>query len=234
MSATRPDRSRVVIALDLDGTLEDSRDDMAASVVRVRTGLGLPPGEAADYRPHVNRGMPHLYATAFAELREQPEAFAQAQRAYTDDYGAHIADQTRLYDGIASALAELAALGRLALVTNKPQGLSDQLLRALGVREPFEAVIGGDTCAEGKPSPLPLRTAARTLGVDPDEAVAQDPKRLVMIGDSAGDVRCGRAAQAFVIGCAWGYRPLPPELSPDALANHPEQLARIVADHLSR
>ncbi|MCA9713161.1 MAG: HAD-IA family hydrolase [Myxococcales bacterium] len=212
-----------LIALDLDGTLEDSRDDMVAAALRVRAAFNLPERPGDEFRDHVNRGMPHLYAVCFEELLEAPEQHARARAAYDADYAAHIADSTRLYDGMAAALAELAALGRLAIVTNKPEGLSDTLLRALGVRARFAVVIGGDSCAEAKPSPLPLRTAAARAGVDPTSGA-----RVFMIGDSAGDVRCGRAAEATVIWCAWGYNDAPGELTPDYTAQHPRELADLV------
>ena len=57
-----------VIALDLDGTIEDSRQDMVAAVHRVRHRYGLPKRQDLDIVGHVNRGMPHLYSVCFSEL----------------------------------------------------------------------------------------------------------------------------------------------------------------------
>ena len=120
-----------VIALDLDGTLEDSRTDMVSSVQRIRARLGLPERSAEGFLDHVNRGMPHLYRHCFAEHLEGDDGsrLGALETLYTADYAAHIVDTTRLYDGMEAALATLADLGRLALVTNKPEALSDQLLR---------------------------------------------------------------------------------------------------------
>lgn len=217
----------VLIALDLDGTLEDSRDDMVAAVQRVRAAFGLPDRPGESFRPHVNRGMPHLYRVCFEELLADPSAHAAAQEAYVADYSAHIADSTRLYPGMEGALAGLYELGALAIVTNKPEGLSDRLLRALGVRDRFAVVIGGDSCAEPKPSPMPLRVAAERVGVPPPRE-GEQPPRVFMIGDSAGDVRCGRAAGARVIWCAWGYVDEPGELEPDVTARAPGDLPGLV------
>ncbi len=217
----------LLIALDLDGTLEDSRDDMVAAVLRIRAAFGLPERAGAEFRDHVNRGMPHLYEVCFAELLATPEAHARARAAYVADYSANIADKTRLYPGMAEALAELATIGPLAIVTNKPEGLSELLLTALGVRNHFAAVIGGDTCAEPKPSPLPLRTAAARAGVDASG-------RVFMIGDSPGDIRCGRAAEATVIWCAWGYKSEPGPIAPDHVARDPRELSKLVRAALSR
>lgn len=208
-----------LIALDLDGTLEDSRDDMVAAALRVRAafGLSLRPGEAI--RPHVNAGMDNLYRAVFDDLLARGGTIADVRAAYEADYLAHIADATRLYPGIAEALAALAGLGRLACVTNKPERLSVALLAALGVGELFAAVIGGDTCAEAKPSPVVLAEAGRRVG---------RTGAAVMIGDSAADVRCGRAFGAPVIWCAWGYAATPGELAPDAIARDPGALPALV------
>lgn len=213
-----------LIALDLDGTLEDSRDDMVAAVLRVRAGFGLAerPGEA--FRPHVNGGMDHLYRTCFADRIEQGGALAEIRAAYEADYLAHIADTTRLYPGIAEALAELATIGRLACVTNKPERLSVALLDALGVGGLFRAVIGGDTCAECKPSPLVLAEASRRV---------ERTGKAVMIGDSAADVRCGRSFGAATIWCAWGYA-TGLELEPDGVARSALELPGIVRGLVER
>ncbi len=219
---------RVVIALDLDGTLEDSREDMVASVGRVRAAFDLPARPGAEFREHVNRGMPHLYRVCFEELLADPETHVRAQRAYVEDYTAHIADTTRLYDGMAAALEQLSALGSLAIVTNKPEGLSDRLLHALGVREHFAVVIGGDSCAEPKPSPVPLHSAAQRIRGESSAGP------LFMIGDSAGDVRCGLAAGATVIWCAWGYKDSPGEQTPHATARMPGELPGLVTEALAR
>ena len=140
-----------LVAFDLDGTLEDSRVDMVSAVQRVRATLGLPHRPDDDFRPHVNRGMPHLYRVCFEEYIEHEgmEAIPELQRLYTEDYSAHIADNTRLYEGIADTLEALSKQFSLAVVTNKPESLSRQLLSAR-VDHFFQAIIGGDTCESAK------------------------------------------------------------------------------------
>ncbi len=219
--------NELLVALDLDGTLEDSRADMVASVGRVRTGLGLPDRAPEAIVDHVNRGMGHLYLSCFDDLPglvdEQSEAFERIRLAYCADYADHIADSTRLYDGIEQALEALSEMAALAVVTNKPEALSIALLDALGVLGRFDAIIGGDTCAQAKPHPLPLATAADRVGV------RHGRETVIMVGDSAGDIRCGQAFGATTVWCAWGYRPLPNDLAADHNAARPADLARWVA-----
>lgn len=217
-----------VICIDLDGTLEDSRDDMVGAVQRLRARLGLPARLDESFRAHVNRGMDHLYRHCFAEhLAAPPDDSGEAEaetrlaevaEAYAAEYGEAIAEHTRLYDGMAAALDALADLAPLALVTNKPAELSARLLAALGVGDRFAAIIGGDTLPVDKPDPAMIDEALRRTGGAP----------AVMIGDSAGDVRMARDHGTPVIWCAWGYAAEPGPLMPDAIARHPSQLPGLV------
>ncbi len=207
-----------LVCLDLDGTLEDSRDDMVAAVERVRGRLGLAARPDALIRPNVHRGMPHLYSACFDELTDQ----AAVRDAFEADYGAHIADRTQLYPGIAEALEELAAFATLACVTNKPEVLAKALLTHLGVVPWFAAVIGGDTCAAGKPDPRMLDAAAERAGFDP----AAGP--CFMVGDTPGDIRLGEAYGATTVWCAWGYADAPGERAPDLVAHKPADLPELL------
>ena len=191
-----------LIGLDLDGTLEDSRDDMVAAARRVRGLLGLEVRTDMLLRPHVNAGMDQLYRACFDDyLSTDDDAarMARVRNAYEADYLAHVAVSTRLYDGIAEALRELARLGSLACITNKPERISRRLLDELGVGALFRTVIGGDTCAHSKPHPIMLRAAAEVCGFDPTR------DRAFMIGDTAADMQLARAFGARSVWCAWGY-----------------------------
>ena len=218
-----------LIGLDLDGTLEDSRDDMVAAARRVRAGFGLPVRPDEKLRPFVNAGMEQLYRACFDDFvtgAEEAARLCAVQQAYEADYYAHVADHTRLYDGIDAALRELATLGTLACITNKPERISRRLLEVLGVGALFATVIGGDTCAESKPSPLMLQTAAAHTGFDPARGQA------FMIGDTTADLKLGRAYGAATIWCAWGYLNTPGE-APDRQVRVPGELpdaVRALAD----
>jgi phosphoglycolate phosphatase len=211
-----------LIAIDLDGTIEDSRADMVAAARRVRAALGLPPRPDVQLRPHVNAGMDQLYRACFDDfLAQDPTGYARVRATYEADYLAHVAVETRLYPGMAGALAGLAQLGRLACVTNKPEHISRHLLAALAVGELFDTVVGGDSCAHAKPHPIMLETAAARCGVD--------ARGSVMIGDTLGDIQLGRAFGARTIWCAWGYVESVSE-PPDARAESPADLLKLLDD----
>jgi phosphoglycolate phosphatase len=221
-----------LIGIDLDGTLEDSRADMVAAAARVRAPLGLPARDAALLVPHVTAGMDRLYRSCFDDYLAASSGKADAdaryravREAYDADYLAHVAVETRLYDGVADALQRLAELGTLACVTNKPERISRALLDTLGVGSLFRTVVGGDSCAEIKPSPLMLRTAAERCGFDPHGNARENV--AFMIGDTDGDIQLARAFGATSIWCAWGYVARPKD-TPDFEARVPADLPGIV------
>ena len=224
MPEADPPHEALLVFIDLDGTIEDSRADMADAVFQVRYKLDLPELPLSVIDPHLNRGMEHLYRNCFPELfenaegNEQRAALERVKQAYEAHYGAHIADRTRMYAGVPEMLAGLAGRARLVCFTNKPEALSRLLLEALGVSQHFAMIMGGDSCPESKPSTLPMKIARERLY----EAGATVP--TIMIGDSAGDMRAARDFGARAIWAAWGYAKAAPDPAPDAVAGSPSQV----------
>jgi phosphoglycolate phosphatase len=218
----------MLIGLDLDGTLEDSRRDMVAAVRRVRAHLSLPPRSDEGLLPWVNKGMDQLYRACFDDFIGTDVArLSVVRRLYESDYFDHVAVDTQLYPGIAAAVEQLSNLGALACVTNKPEHISWRLLEVLGVSKFFSTVVGGDTCPKGKPDPMVLDAAARRCGF------VKKPDRTVMIGDTSGDVAMGRAYGAATIWCTWGYADHPGDERPDWIAHAPDQLPEMVREALT-
>jgi len=210
-----------LICLDLDGTLEDSRADMVAVARRVRKGLKLPARPDEQLRPWVNKGMEQLYRACFDDyIKGDPERLSEVLQRYEADYYENVAVETKLYPGIADAVAQLAGLGTLACVTNKPERISWRLLEVLGISKFFSAVIGGDSCPKSKPDPMVIGAAARRSGLGRSA-------RTMMIGDSVADISMGKAYGAKTIWCAWGYAERCDEPA-DAVAHSPGQLPALV------
>ncbi len=222
-----------LVFCDLDGTLEDSRVDMARAVQGVRMDFDLDPGEQADWTAHVNRGMEALYRGCFPELfaKSGPpgseadlETLEKIQTAYEAEYLEHVAEHTKLYPGIKNALEQLNEIATLALYTNKPQKHSRKLLLELGVSIHFSYIIGCDTFDVMKPAREPMAEIARHAGFQPNT------DRAFMIGDTAGDMKAARAFDATAIWCAWGYNADPPaDPAPDHTAERPEDLPKLIA-----
>lgn len=190
------------VVFDLDGTLVDSVPDMHAALNRVLGARGHSPLPVESVRGFVGHGVPTLVRRAMAAVGKTGDDFD----AWHDDYMARYAEgvcvETRLYAGALATINTLAAQGhRLGICTNKPQGLTEALLDALGIASRFDAVLGGDTPFGRKPDPRPLREVVRHLGGRP----------AVMIGDGAADVGAARAAGVPVLLYTGGYCDVAPE-----------------------
>lgn len=208
---------------DLDGTLEDSRQDMALSVNRVRAANGLRELPLEEARSLVNRGMNPLIEAALPELIKGPNDVSRLRKEYEADYLTHVNDHTTLYPGIAEMLREIAARLAIVVYTNKPEAISRELLRRLDVMQHIRAIIGGDSFPESKPSALPMQTVARRLNLENDSAF--------MCGDTAADMQAARNYGAKAIWCSWGYLTTAPEPAADSVANAPQDIISFLNTH---
>lgn len=226
MTATRP---APIVIFDLDGTLIDTVPDLIGTLNLVFAQEGLPSVAIDEARSLVGAGIRPLIERALARhgrelpVEEVDEIFARYIRHYQE----HIADRSRPFPGLESALDRLRDDGfRLAVCTNKYEVLSVRLLDALGLTTRFAAICGQDTFPMKKPDPQTLHlTIARAGG---------DPARAVMVGDSETDVKLARAAAVPVVGVDFGYTPIPMmELKPDRLISHFDGLRRAVTELVS-
>jgi phosphoglycolate phosphatase len=195
----RPDEGRPLpparaLAFDLDGTLIDSRRDIAAACNHVLSHAGRSALDEAIIATFVGDGARALLARAFGFERTAPE-LDELHDEFVRYYAAHPITHTGWMSG---AVAALDALGAhpLAILTNKTRTVTLAILDALGARARFAAIYGaGD--GPLKPSPEPVLSIARAVGVAPQE--------LWVIGDAAQDVGAGRAAGSPTIGVLGGF-----------------------------
>lgn len=211
------DRAPQALAFDLDGTLVDSRRDLATAVNRTRAELALAPLTLDAVVGMVGEGARRLVEQAIGP-EVPPASFEDVFRRYLEHYGAVCLDETRPYDGIPAALERLAARYPLAVLTNKPEDLSRRVLAGLGLSGYFGEVVCGDTLPSRKPDPAGLRHLAERL----DVAV----ERLLLVGDSAVDAATAHAAGAPFALVMWGF-PRPADLAgveADCRVDHPQEL----------
>jgi phosphoglycolate phosphatase len=190
------------IAFDLDGTLVDSIGDLAHALNATLAGDGCAPLATATIRDLVGKGIPHLarraYALARGEAPGDDELEAIVAR-YFAHYEATLGERSAPYPGVVEGLERLrAAAMPLAIVTNKATRFVQPHLERASFGDWFDAIVGGDDAPAKKPDPAPLALAAARLGVD--------VRRMLMVGDSANDVACARAAGAPVVAVSYGYR----------------------------
>ena len=206
------------LLFDLDGTLVDSLADLTEAVNHMRNSFSLPPLPCSTVRAMVGKGARNLVRQALPD--SSPDELGRGLALFINYNERHIADHSRPYPGIADLLETIAGQGvRMAVVSNKNEALSRLILERLGLARFFDAVCGGDTCPEMKPSPLPLFTAIEALGGTPDSSV--------MIGDSINDIGAGRNAGITTVGCSWGYGSDGELRGADCRAGTIEQLLKI-------
>jgi phosphoglycolate phosphatase len=189
--------TRELFVFDLDGTLIDSRRDIADAANALLMSCGAAPIPEDRIGRMVGDGAATLIARAFkaSGIERPPDALTR----YLSLYDERLLVHTRPYDGIPAVLAALARRGSLALLTNKPIAPTRRLLEGLDLARFFsaDAVIGGDGPFPRKPDPAALCHLMTTLGARAD--------RTVMVGDSVIDWRTGRAAQASVCLARYGF-----------------------------
>jgi phosphoglycolate phosphatase len=187
-------RCRAVV-FDLDGTLIDSRTDIALAANHALAENGFPTLSVERVSGYVGDGA-ELLLTRAAAIQPGDPRLPALYAAFIAFYCAHPADHTRLCPGAAEALDGRLMLP-LALCTNKPRITTEPVLAALGL-DGFHVVVAGGDLPEKKPHPAPLFHIAQALAVEPRE--------LVMVGDGAQDVLAGRAAGARTVGVRGGIQ----------------------------
>ena len=205
---------RPAYIFDLDGTLVDTAPDLLTATNAVLAGAGRPMVDPQTLRHMVGMGARSLILQAFAatgpalDEAELPSLFD----AFIAHYRANIAAASRPFPGVVETLGELQAQARLAVLTNKPQELTDLLLPALGLDRYFAAIHGAGRLSVAKPDAAVFHHVMEELGEPAGPAI--------MIGDSATDVATARAAGVPVIVVSYGYTPTPArELGGDAVTD---------------
>jgi phosphoglycolate phosphatase len=214
-----------VIAFDLDGTLVDTAPDLVATLNVLLATEGLPPLPLEEARRFIGRGAKWLIERGFQAAKAPLDASRMPPLfdAFLAHYKAHIADESRPFPGMVTALESLKAQGaRLAVCTNKLTGLSNDLLAALKLSYLFDAVVGADAAPAAKPDPRHLLAAI--------EAAGGSASRAILVGDAATDAGAARAAGVPLILVSFGYTEIPAsELDPDILIHHYDQLPEACA-----
>ncbi|WP_374431341.1 HAD family hydrolase [Tabrizicola sp.] len=173
------------VVFDLDGTLADTSADLLAAANACLPRACLGPEDALTAF-HGGRAMLRLGFTRLGQDWTEADVDAAYPRLL-EAYGAAIAVHTRLYPGAMEAVEALKRAGfAVSICTNKPEGLAEGLLQALGVREVFGALVGADTLPVRKPDAAPYRAAVERAG-----GVVG---RSMLVGDTETDAKTGVAA----------------------------------------
>ncbi len=217
-----------LLIFDLDGTLVDSRIDLANSVnamLRHYKKPELPNDLIASY---IGNGAPVLVRRSLGDPDD--ETFVQEALLYfMAYYREHKLDTTYVYDGIKEALDLLgqvqndgvASKMKMAVLSNKPVGPSKAIVEALGLGQYFFQVYGGNSFHTKKPDPAGVEALLAESGARVDETV--------IIGDSDVDIITARNAGAYSVGVTYGLAPHTLEdAPPDVLIDKPQELLLVL------
>ena len=186
-----------LVVFDLDGTLIDSRRDLADAANALIVERGGEPLSIDRIAAMVGEGAATLVRRALAAAQVDNGDPDGALRRFLALYDERLLAHTRLYDGIPDVLGELSARARLAVLTNKPLGATRKILDGLGIAPAFQWVLGGDGPQPRKPDPGGLLQIIASAGAIRD--------RTTMVGDSRIDLLTARAAGCAMCVAAYGF-----------------------------
>ncbi len=220
--------SASLVVFDLDGTLIDTAHDLVASLNHTIGLEGLDPVGYGDLTYLVGHGGQVMIKRAFS-LRGRDITDGELERmlgVFVEHYAGAMPGVSVPYPGLIEALDRLSGNGyRLAVCTNKMEGLARRLIDGLGLTTRFAAITGGDTFAVRKPDAEHLLGTVRLAEAD--------PKRTVMVGDSLNDMLVARNAGVPSIGVPFGYSDVPvAELEPSHVVTHFDELTPDLIERL--
>lgn len=208
---TRFSEVRALI-FDLDGTLIDSKLDLALAVNATLAELGREPLPHEQIFGYVGRGAPALISRALGAAASEQDCMLGLE-FFIKYYSAHKLDNTNLYPGVRETLDALKGMP-MAVYTNKPVRVSRSMIEDLGVAEHFRYVYGGNSFERKKPDPMGVELILRQFGAA--------PAQTMFVGDSEVDVQTARNSGTWVCGVTYGFgshrlAEYPPDLLVDNL-----------------
>ena len=219
------DKIKLVI-FDLDGTLVDSRLDLANSINAMLKHYGKPELPCDVISGYIGDGAPMLVRRALCDPDDE-KFVEEALNYFLGYYREHKLDNTYVYEGVKEALAAISQSTngqrrKLAVLTNKPVRPSQIIVDALGLGGFFTQVYGGNSFHTKKPDPEGAQALIRENGVRAEDTV--------MVGDSEIDVLTARNAGMYSVGLSYGFAPHTLEtVPPDVLVDTPPELAQVLA-----
>lgn len=195
-----PAESIRLIVFDLDGTLIDSRKDLADSINAMLTQLKRQPLPEEIIAAYIGDGAGMLVRRALGDPDDE-NLVEDGLNRFLAYYREHKLDHTYVYPGVFESLDAMRSMPdgsprSMAVLTNKPIVPSRAICDALGLSPYFFQIYGGNSFATKKPDPEGINTLIGDAGVAPRETL--------MVGDSDVDILTARRAGAWVIGCRFG------------------------------
>jgi phosphoglycolate phosphatase len=200
------------LIFDLDGTLIDSKLDLALAVNAALAEMGRGPLPHDQIFGYIGQGAPSLIARSLGDGATEDEC-RRGLEFFIQYYSIHKLDNTAAYPGVRETLDALSGMP-MAVLTNKPVGASRGILRGLGLADHFQIIYGGNSFERKKPDPMGVETILREFSAT--------PAQVMVVGDSEIDVQTARNAGTWICGVTYGFgshrlAEFPPDLLVDSL-----------------
>ncbi|MCA6072255.1 MAG: HAD-IA family hydrolase [Endomicrobium sp.] len=182
------------LIFDLDGTLVNSQEDLTFSVNCVRKDYGFEELSVEQVRSYLGSGMNALMSKAVPDISSV--SLQEIVEKFKFYYGQHLTDKTVLFEGVEEMLRALKSKKK-AILSNKTEKFSCEILKRLNIFDYFIKVWGGDSIDVKKPDP-------RTV-LDLIKLTESDISKTVMIGDSANDFLVAKSAGIPSIAALYGF-----------------------------
>lgn len=212
-------RPRAVF-FDLDGTLADTADDLAAPVNAMRVERGQLPLPVEELRPFASAGARGLIGKGLGVAKDDSR-YEALRLEFLERYERDMVVHTRLFDGMDELLQRLDSEDiRWGVISNKVERYVRIIIERLGLSARSAVTYGGDSAARPKPHPDLMLLALKTTGLAGGDCV--------YVGDDLRDIVAGRAAGMLTVAAAYGYcgdADSPEDWGADALIRHPRELA---------
>lgn len=207
-----------LLIFDLDGTLADTSIDIANAVNYAIQPIGKSRYAVEEIKLMVGSGITNLMRSLIPS--ESSISEEHIIKRFLDYYSEHLLDNTKAYPYVKETLSKLGDGYKKAVISNKREGFSREILEGIGILQFFDIVLGSDSVREQKPSPVPLLEVMKRYGASKDEAV--------MIGDSSYDIQAARAAGIKVIAVTYGFRSRESLKDADYIINSFDELLKII------
>ena len=185
-----------LIIFDLDGTLIDSKVDIANSVNHTLERFHLPALENSIIYGYVGNGVLPLLNKVFAGSNKKND-MDEALRIFRVHYEKHLLDTTRLYPGVMEILESFSSVS-MGVLSNKPERYVKKILKGLNIARYFPVVLGGDSMETKKPEPEGINKVINTFKAGPG--------KTLIVGDGGVDIKTGKKAGVHTCGVSYGLR----------------------------